>query len=238
MNNDWNHKVIDQQSVALPKTFIAQVFSWMATALGISGLAAWFFSHDATLLGLMVDETGMTGFAKFIMFAPIILTFVIAFTIQKGSYMLNVAMFLLFSLTMGMSLSFIFLVYSLGSIIAIFASAVGLFALMAVLGYTTNTDLTKMGSLLMMALFGVIIASLINMFIGSESFSYITSCIMVIIFTGLTAYDMQKIKEMGYQVQNGTELSYKMSLMAALNLYLDFINIFLALLRIFGDRRN
>ncbi|MBI3232752.1 MAG: Bax inhibitor-1/YccA family protein [Bacteroidetes bacterium] len=237
MNNDFNSNIIDQKTQDVSKTFIAQVFSWMATALGISGLAAWFFSHDPTLLSLMVDETGISGFGKFISFAPLILVFVIGFTMQKGSYALNVGMFLLFSLAMGMSLSFIFMIYQLGSIITIFGASAGLFGLMAVLGYTTKTDLTKMGSLLMMALFGVIIASVINWFIGSETFGYITSCLVVVIFTGLTAYDMQKIKDLSAEVTPGSSIAMKLSLTAALTLYLDFINIFLALLRLFG-RRN
>lgn len=237
MNNDFNPQILQQQSQTASKTFIAQVFSWMATALGISGLAAWFFSHDPALLSMLVGETGLTLFGKFIMFSPLILVFVIGFTLQKGSYALNVGMFLLFSLCMGISISFIFLIFQLGSIITIFGASAGLFGLMAVLGYTTKTDLTKMGSLLMMALLGLVIASVINMFIGSSTMSYITSCIAVIIFTGLTAYDMQKIKDYSMQVVPGSQSSLKASLSAALELYLDFINIFLALLRIFGDRK-
>jgi FtsH-binding integral membrane protein len=237
MNNDFNPQILQQQSQTASKTFIAQVFSWMATALGISGLAAWFFSHDPALLSMLIGETGLTLFGKIIMFSPLILVFVIGFTLQKGSYALNVGMFLLFSLCMGISISFIFLIYQLGSIITIFGASAGLFGLMAVLGYTTKTDLTKMGSLLMMALLGLVIASVINMFIGSSTMSYITSCIAVIIFTGLTAYDMQKIKDYSMQVVPGSQSSLKASLSAALELYLDFINIFLALLRIFGDRK-
>jgi FtsH-binding integral membrane protein len=186
---------------------------------------------------MLIGETGLTLFGKIIMFSPLILVFVIGFTLQKGSYALNVGMFLLFSLCMGISISFIFLIYQLGSIITIFGASAGLFGLMAVLGYTTKTDLTKMGSLLMMALLGLVIASVINMFIGSSTMSYITSCIAVIIFTGLTAYDMQKIKDYSMQVVPGSQSSLKASLSAALELYLDFINIFLALLRIFGDRK-
>jgi FtsH-binding integral membrane protein len=237
MNNDFNPQILQQQSQTASKTFIAQVFSWMATALGISGLAAWFFSHDPALLSMLIGETGLTLFGKIIMFSPLILVFVIGFTLQKGSYALNVGMFLLFSLCMGISISFIFLIYQLGSIITIFGASAGLFGLMAVLGYTTKTDLTKMGSLLMMALLGLVIASVINMFIGSSTMSYRTSCIAVIIFTGLTAYDMQKIKDYSMQVVPGSQSSLKASLSAALELYLDFINIFLALLRIFGDRK-
>ncbi|MFM8432755.1 MAG: Bax inhibitor-1/YccA family protein, partial [Bacteroidota bacterium] len=106
------------------------------------------------------------------------------------------------------------------------------------LGYTTNTDLTKMGSLLMMALIGVIIASLINMFVKSENFSLAISVLSVIIFTGLTAYDVQKLKNIGAGVEYGAEATAKLSILGALTLYLDFINLFLALLRLFGNRRS
>ena len=109
--NDYHSKIIDQQTQTIPKTFIARVFSWMAIALGISGVAAWLFSHDPALMNLMRDETGMTGFGKFMTFAPLILVFAIGYTMQKGSYITNIAMFLLFSLSMGISLSYIFFYY-------------------------------------------------------------------------------------------------------------------------------
>ena len=109
---------------------------------------------------------------------------------------------------------------------------------MALLGYTTKTDLTKLGSLLFMALIGIVIASLVNMFLRSPGFSYVISFIAVIVFTGLTAYDVQKLKQIGTQTEAGTEATAKLSIMGALTLYLDFINLFLALLRIFGGRRD
>jgi FtsH-binding integral membrane protein len=117
-------------------------------------------------------------------------------------------------------------------------STAAMFGIMALLGYTTNTDLTKLGSLLMMALIGIIIASLINMFLKSDGMSYVISIISVIIFTGLTAYDVQKLKNIGSSVEYGTENTAKLSIIGALTLYLDFINLFLALLRLFGNRRS
>jgi FtsH-binding integral membrane protein len=139
---------------------------------------------------------------------------------------------------MGMSLSFIFLAYTMGSIVGVFVSSAAMFGLMAIMGYTTNTDLTKMGSILMMALIGIIVASLINMFLKSDGMSYIISIVSVIIFTGLTAYDVQKLKNIGAGVEYGTEATAKLSIIGALTLYLDFINLFLALLRLFGNRRD
>jgi FtsH-binding integral membrane protein len=138
---------------------------------------------------------------------------------------------------MGMSLSFILLAYTAGSVYTIFISTAAMFGVMALVGYTTKTDLTKLGSLLMMALIGIIIASLINYFVGSSGLSYIISFISVIVFTGLTAYDVQKLKDISAQVEAGTEATAKMSIMGALTLYLDFINLFLALLRLFGNRK-
>ncbi|MGZ4038690.1 MAG: Bax inhibitor-1/YccA family protein, partial [Bacteroidia bacterium] len=146
-----------------------------------------------------------------------------------------IGLFLAYAAINGISLSFIFLVYNLGSILNVFLSSVALFAVMAIAGYTTKTDLTKLGSLLMIGLIGIVIASLINMFTHSDTMSYICSILGVIIFTGLTAYDVQKIKELSNQ-DDGSSSFKKMSIMGALTLYLDFINIFLYLLRLFGKR--
>ena len=139
---------------------------------------------------------------------------------------------------MGVSLSFIFMAYAHGLIFQVFFISAAMFGTMAVLGYTTKTDLTKMGNILMMALIGIIIASLVNMFMRSDGLGYAISFIAVIVFTGLTAYDVQKLKNIGVTVESGSESAAKLSILGALTLYLDFINLFLALLRIFGGRRS
>jgi FtsH-binding integral membrane protein len=157
--------------------------------------------------------------------------------INKLSSSALIGVFLLYSVLMGMSLSFIFLRYTMGSIFSVFISSAAMFGVMALVGYTTKTDLTKMGSLLIMALIGIIIAGLVNMFLHSDGLAYIISFVAVIIFTGLTAYDVQKLKDIGAQVETGTEATAKISIMGALTLYLDFINLFLALLRLFGNRK-
>jgi FtsH-binding integral membrane protein len=148
-------------------------------------------------------------------------------------------LFIAFSVLMGMSLSFILLVYTGSSVFKTFAVTSAMFGVMAVLGYTTKTDLTKFGSILMMALFGIIIAMVINMFMHSSTMEYIISVIGVLIFTGLTAYDVQKLKRIGAGA--GVDIHdvnvRKMSIMGALTLYLDFINLFLFLLRFLGDRK-
>jgi hypothetical protein len=144
--------------------------------------------------------------------------------------------FIVYSLLTGMSLSFIFVVYSVGSITSTFFITAGTFGAMAALGYTTSTDLTKFGSLLYMALFGIIIASVVNWFLGSSGLDYIISILGVLIFTGLTAYDVQKIKRIGASTDYDGETRQKLVIMGALTLYLDFINLFLFMLRLFGGR--
>ena len=137
---------------------------------------------------------------------------------------------------MGISLSSIFLIYSLGSIYLTFFVTAITFSIMAFLGYYTKTDLTKFGGILRMALIGIIVAMLVNFFMQSAMMDYIISMLGVLIFTGLTAYDMQKIRQIGMQVETGTESESKLALMGALTLYLDFINLFLFLLRFLGNR--
>ena len=153
---------------------------------------------------------------------------------NKLSAMAMMVIFIVYSLLMGMSLSYIFLVYELGTIASTFFITAGTFGTMAVLGYTTSTDLTKFGSILFMALIGIIIASVVNFFLGSAQLDYIISIAGVLIFTGLTAYDVQKIKQIGASTEHEGETKQKLVIMGALNLYLDFVNLFLFILRIFG----
>ena len=134
-------------------------------------------------------------------------------------------------------MSTIFIRYSLGSISSTFFITAGTFSIMAFLGYTTKTDLTKFGSILMMGVIGIIIAMVVNIFMQSEIMGYIISGIGVLIFTGLTAYDVQKLKRIGSGVEFGTDETNKLAIMGALNLYLDFINLFLFLLRFMGGRK-
>jgi hypothetical protein len=138
---------------------------------------------------------------------------------------------------MGASLSFILLIYTSASIFKTFVVTAAMFGIMSVVGYTTKTDLTKFGSLMFMGLIGIIIASVVNMFLQSGTFDYIISFIGVLVFTGLTAYDVQKLKRIGAGIQYGSEPAKKLVIMGALSLYLDFINLFLFLLRFLGDRK-
>ncbi len=231
------------QSGSSTRTFLASVFSYMSTALIISGVLAWWFGNDLGLQAWLrhVDGPqigGLTGLGYVVMFAPLLLVFAMSGLVQRLNSTLLLGMFLLYSALTGMSLSVIFLIYPIAAISNVFFISAGIFGVMAFAGYTTKTDLTKMGSILMIGLIGIVIASVVNMFIGSSTMDYIVSIIGVVIFTGLTAYDMQKLKRMGEQVATGTETAQKMALMGALSLYLDFINLFLMLLRLFGGRRD
>lgn len=217
-------------------TFVANVFSLMFTALIISGIAAFWFATESMRTFIIDIEGSLTTLGWISMIAPIGLVLFMGFGFQKYSAQFLLGIFLLYSTLTGISLSTIFSIYSSGSIaITFFISAIT-FGVMALAGYTTKTDLTKLGSLLMMGVIGIVIASLINMFLGSSLMHYIISIIGVLIFTGLTAYDVQKIKNIGNQIEQGTENAQKLMIMGALTLYLDFINLFLMLLRLFGNR--
>ncbi len=234
---------IGTEQASSVRTFLSHVFSYMAAALIISGVMAWWFGHTDLILNLYsidvaAGKASLNILGWVVMLAPLGLVFAMGGLLNRVSGTALLLMFLAFSVINGISLSFIFLAYAETAIYRVFFMAAGIFAIMAVAGYTTKTDLTKLGSLLSIGLIGIVIGSLVNMFIGSSSMDYIISILGVIIFTGLTAYDMQKLKNMGMQIATGTETAQKMALMGALSLYLDFINLFLMLLRLFGGRRD
>lgn len=234
---------IGTEQASSVRTFLSHVFSYMAAALIISGVMAWWFGHTDLILNLYsidvaAGKASLNILGWVVMLAPLGLVFAMGGLLNRVSGTALLLMFLAFSVINGISLSFIFLAYAETAIYRVFFMAAGIFAIMAVAGYTTKTDLTKLGSLLFIGLIGIVIGSLVNMFIGSSTMDYIISILGVIIFTGLTAYDMQKLKNMGMQIATGTETAQKMALMGALSLYLDFINLFLMLLRLFGSRRD
>tara|TARA_B110000285_G_scaffold229312_1_gene293831 strand:- start:637 stop:1362 length:726 start_codon:yes stop_codon:yes gene_type:complete len=218
--------------------FIANVFSWMVAGLVMTATAAYYVAQSGLVSHLFNPETGgMSGLGWIVMLAP--LGFIVAMNMgfQRWSSMSLTLLFLAFSAVMGVSLSSIFLVYELSSISQVFVITAVTFAVMAVIGYTTQTDLTKFGSLLMMALIGIIIASFVNWFIGSAGLDYIISIAGVLIFTGLIAYDTQRLKRIAAGVEYGSETGTKLAILGATSLYLNFINLFLFLLRLLG-RRN
>lgn len=238
---DYQKDIIDSnvaQQQAISRTFTSRVMTYMAAAIAISGVVAYMFGTDIGLLSYMVDfETGsLKTLAWVSMFAPFGLVLWMSAGINKMSATTMLIVFVAFSVLMGISLSTIFLVYSLGSIYLTFFVTAITFGIMAVVGYYTQTDLTKFGGILRMVLIGLIVAMVVNMFMGSAMMDYVISMIGVLLFTGLTAYDMQKIRLMGTQIEAGTQTESKMALMGALTLYLDFINLFLFLLRFLGNR--
>ena len=217
-------------------SFVANVFSLMFTALIISGISAVWFASDEMKNYIISSEGGLTTFGWISTLAPLGLVMMIGFGFNKYSVKFLLGIFILYSILTGISLSTIFAIYSISSIATTFFISALTFGIMALTGYTTKTDLTKMGSLLMMGVVGIVVASIINMFIGSPLMDYIISIIGVLVFTGLTAYDVQKIKKIGIQIDQGSETAQKMMVLGALTLYLDFINLFLMLLRLFGNR--
>jgi uncharacterized protein len=216
------------------RSFMANVFSYMALAMVISGTAAWLFASTGAIRHIISESGGLNILGWVVLLAPLGIVITMGAAFHRLSFGAITALFIGYAAITGLSLSTIFLAYDLGTIGKVFFITSGLFITMAVLGYTTKTDLTKLGSMLMMALIGLIIASLVNMFMKSSAFDYIISCIGVLIFTGLTAYDTQKLKRIGSGVEYGSAMAGKLAIMGALSLYLDFLNLFLFLLRIFG----
>ncbi len=171
-----------------------------------------------------------------VLFSPIVISLVMAGGFNKFSFGTLMALFVLYAALLGMSLSVLFMKYSSSTLGNTFLLTAGSFGFMAFLGYTTKTDLTKFGSLLYMLLFGVIISSIVNMFLDSSPFEYVISLVSVVIFTGLVAYEMQMIKNMAHQAQMDGTLRQKLALFAGFQLYLTFVNLFLSLLRLLGSR--
>lgn len=243
MNNLNDNYEFNGSTKILSNSFVSNVFLWMFGALGLTALTAYLFGTDMNLIMMMFSEkangsVSINILGWIVMLAPFILVLVMSMGVEKMKASAMVALFIVYSVLMGMSLSFIFLAFTSASIFKTFIIAAGMFGIMAIVGYSTKTDLTRLGSILVMALIGIIIASLVNMFMGSARLDYIVSILGVIIFTGLTAYDVQKIKRIGMTGMENDDTMTKISIFAALSLYLDFINLFLYLLRFFGRNRN
>jgi FtsH-binding integral membrane protein len=235
---DYNYQNSGSLSQDYARDFIKSVYNYMFAALTISGVLAYIVGTDRALFDslFMSPEGGFKITFYVVLFAPIILSFVMAGGLTRFSYQTLLLLFVAYSALMGLSLSVLFIGYSLGTLGTTFLLTAGSFGFMAFLGYTTKTDLTKFGSLLYMLLFGVIIASLVNMFLGSGPFDYVISLVSVFIFTGLVAYEMQMIKNLAHQAQMDATMRQKLALFAGFQLYLTFVNLFLSLLRLLGSR--
>lgn len=240
-----NYEVIDSENASLSavKSFFSNVYLYMFVALGISGFIAWYASSQEWYLTMMYNFDPFTGFATgistlgyVIMFAPLALVLLIQFGIQKMSYGLTLFLYIVYSVLIGLSLSSIFLVYTSSSIALTFFVTAGAFGAMALLGYTTKTDLSKMGSLLYMVFFGMFIASIANIWLGSDTIGWVVSFLGLFVFTGLTAWEMQRLKIIAQDGGLSGEEKRKMELLGGLKLYILFINLFLSILRFMGDR--
>lgn len=214
------------------RAYMLKVYNYMTLGLGLTGIISYLAGTNAAVMQTIYG----TPLQWVVMLAPIGLVFFLSFRIQKMSVSAAQITFWIYAALMGLSLSFIFLVYANESIAKVFFITAGTFGAMSLYGYTTHKDLTSWGSFLFMGLIGILLASVVNIFLKSTGLSFVISLIGVLVFTGLTAYDTQQIKA-GYFAGGDGEVTEKRAIIGALQLYLDFINLFLMLLRLLGDRR-
>ena len=223
-----------QSSLAFP-VLMRKVYLWMALAMVITGLTSYYVATSPALLQLIYANSAVLWG---LIIGELALVFGLSAAINKLSLPVATLMFVLYSVLNGATLSSIFLVYTESSIASVFGITAITFAVMAVYGYFTKKDLTSWGRILFMGLIGIIIASVVNIFVKSSGLNLIISYIGVLLIVGHTAYDSQKIKEMFMQAPDAGEGMQKLALLGALTLYLDFINLFLYLLRILGSSRD
>lgn len=244
---DYTHSDLDygmsginvrERELSMSEAFpvlMRKVFTWMALALVITGFTAYYVASSPSILSLIFSN-------QLVFWGLIIGEFALVIGLSAAINRLSLTtatiMFVLYSLINGATLSTIFMIYTMSSITSVFFITAGTFAAMSAFGYFTKTDLSSWGKILLMALVGIIIATIVNIFLKSSGLEMIVNYLGVLIFVGLTAYDVQKIKQMMLQAPDASEGLQKMALLGALSLYLDFINLFLYLLRIFGSRRN
>ena len=220
------------------RAYMIRVYNLMALGLGITGLAAWGAFNFAVADGQLTAFGQLiyaSAFRWVVILAPLALVFFLSFRIHKMSVSAAQTTFWAYSALVGLSLSTIFLVYTGESIVRTFFITAASFGALSLWGYTTKRDLSGMGSFLFMGLIGIILASLVNLFLGSSALQFAISVIGVLVFAGLTAYDTQQIKEMYYE-GDGALVAGRKAIMGALRLYLDFINLFMFLLQFLGNR--
>ena len=240
-----SEEVVDQGL----RAYMLKVYNYMASGVLLTGIISLLVFKFSGGMNITLGPTGFSGltnpfgellfnsgFKWLVMLAPLGIVMYLSFGIAKMSASKAQSTFWVFAALMGASLASIFIVYTQMSIARVFFITSGTFGAMSIYGYTTKRDLTKLGSFLMMGLFGIIIASVVNMFMKSTMMYFVISILGVLIFVGLTAYDTQKIKNRYLESDSG-ELMGKKAVMGALTLYLDFINLFIMLLRLFGQRR-
>jgi uncharacterized protein len=229
------------------RAYMLRVYNWMASGLLVTGAVAYAIAHTSLINAFYPTVQTPYGLAHtasplamIAMFAPLAFVLVLSLGVNKLSTTAAQGLFWAFCATMGASLTNIFLIYTSESIVRVFFIAAGTFAAMSLWGYTTKTDLSRFGSFLMMGLIGIVIAGLVNIFLASSALQFAISIIGVVVFTGLTAYDTQRIKAdyVQYAYAGGPEMAAKRSVYDALSLYLNFINLFMMLLQLLGNRNS
>jgi uncharacterized protein len=230
------------------RAYMLRVYNYMAAAVAVSGAVAWMAYQAAGGDAITVTGghiAGLTAFGQAVLSGPLMialllgtlgLVFFISFRIQHLQFTTALTLFMIYAALLGVTLMPIFLAYTGASITRVFFISAASFGALSLYGYTTQRDLSPIGSFMIMGLFGIILASLVNLFLKSSGLDFAISVIGVVVFAGLTAWDTQRIKEM-YDVNDDGTVSGRKAVMGALSLYLDFINLFLMLLRLMGDRR-
>lgn len=232
---EFNSLAKTQTSKAVQAALMRNVYSWMTLALVITGFVSMYVAKSYTLISMIMQNSiAFWG----LLIAEIGLVVYLSARIHRISFTTATLLFIAYAILNGVTMAFIFLVYTMSSIATTFFITAGTFGIMALYGYVTKKDLTRIGNICFMALIGLIIASLVNIFLHNSMMDLIISCVGVLLFVGLTAYDSQKIKQLltgeGIEINETTQ---KIALMGAMTLYLDFINLFLYLLRLLGDRK-
>lgn len=235
-----NQELLDNQSrfdLVVSRTFISNVFAYMFLGLSITAVASWWFASSGLVFNLINPETGGFNVLGYIvMFAPLGISLFMQSAYERFSKAILLALFVGYAVLLGMSLSFILLIFTAKSLAVTFGITAATFGGMALLGYTTKTDLTKFGSIMIMAFWGIFIAGMVNMFLGSGMLDYVISIIGVVVFTGLTAYFMQNIKNYASNPNLEGETKSKLEIIFGLQLFILFVNLFMTLLRFFGSR--
>jgi len=229
------------------RAYMLRVYNWMASGLLLTGIIAYLIANTSAINAFYPEVQTAAGMARTVsplamisIFLPLAFVLVLSLGVNRLSRQMAQTLYWLFCAAMGLSLTNIFLIYTSTSIVRVFFISAGTFAAMSIYGYTTKSDLSRWGSFLMMGLIGVIIAAVVNMFLHSTELQFLVSIIGVLVFVGLTAYDTQRIKAtyVQYAYAEGTEQAAKRSVYDALSLYLNFINLFMLLLQIMGNRNN
>lgn len=219
-------------------SFLNQVFIWMGLGMVLTALVAYLFATNPYLYTILSRPEGITPLGYVVMFAPLGFVLLMSIGFKRFSYLGLLSLFLLYSSMMGASISFIFVVYTKQSVFWIFILASSLFGGMGALGYFTAIDLSKIGNMALMALIGIIAASLVNFFLKSNTFAYLISIGSVLVFLFLTVWDFQKLKRLNEDARMNETNKSKLAVLGALTLYLDFINLFLSLLGLFGSKKG